>query len=357
MMMLKISRNLLLGVLMICVLISASFVTAASLTAKNPMVVKLGVVDPATIKVGDTEIYTPAWAGMLAFQSAMKKYSKGKVKVELYANGRLGDNKSMIEQVLNGNLLMATGAEGSVAPFYKQIQVLSVPYVFKDVITLWKVMDGPFGRKFFNDMATKSGVRVLTAYHAGGFRCFANNKRVIKVPADMKGLKMRVMESPIYMEVVKACDAVPTPIAWMELYSALQTGVVDGMENGSINILSGSFYEVQKYYTLDNHVPSIGIFFTSEKFFKNLPSNLRKVFIKAGEKASIAGRDMADRGNSLALEELKKKGMKVYVPTSAERKLWEETRKPVFTWFRKTVDSKLLDELLKAVKKQSPGKK
>jgi tripartite ATP-independent transporter DctP family solute receptor len=356
--MFKMSRKLLMGVLIICVLMQASFiVTAAKPTVQNPIICQIAFTEPPTIKVGNEAVNHPGWAGMLAFQSAMEKYSQGRVKVELFPNGRLGDNKSTLEQVLNGNLLVTTTTDGVLAPFYKRIQVFSAPYIFKDVTTLWNVLDGPFGQKFFDDMAAKSGIRVLTSGNCGLFRCFANRKKELRVPADMKGLKMRVQDSPIFMEMVRACSASPTPVAWMELYSALQTGVVDGMEHAPSSILSSSLQEVQKFYTLNNHSVCISMFVTSEKFFKSLSPDLREAFVKAGQEASVALRNASSYADECALEVLKKSGMKVYNPTPAERKLWEKTREPVLAWLRKNVDSKLVNELLNVVKKQSIIKK
>jgi tripartite ATP-independent transporter DctP family solute receptor len=349
--MLKMSRKLLLGLLIICVLIQASFAFAAvNPTVQNPLVIKLGGTDSPAMKLGDTEVRIPTVEGMYTFKSALEKYSKGRVKVELYFNGRLGDNKSTLEQVLNGNLYVTTTTDGVLAPFYKPIQVLSAPYVFKDVDMVFKVLNGPFGRKLFNDMATKTGIRVLDAGISGTFRCFGNSKKEVKVPADMKGLKIRVQDSPIFLEIVKACGAFPTPIAWMELYSALQTGVVDGYENVPVSMIEMSFYEVMKFYTLNKHTAGLVMIATNEKFMKSLPSDLRKAFLKAGEEAAIAQKKAAVKLDTLSLQMMKEKGVKVYEPTPAEMKLWVKTREPALNWLRQTVDAKLVDDLLKACK-------
>jgi TRAP-type C4-dicarboxylate transport system substrate-binding protein len=203
----------------------------------------------------------------------------------------------------------------------------------------------------FNDMAAKSGIRVLASSNNGTFRCFANSKKEVKVPADMKGMKIRTMDSPIFMEMVKACGASPVPVAWMELYSALQTGVVDGMENVPYSIVETSLYEVQKFFTLNKHTVAIGMLVTNEKFLKSLPSDLRSAFLKAGQKAAIAMRDASIDIDELAVKILKESGMKVYEPTPAERKLWKKTREPALKWLRGKVGSKLVDDLLKAAKK------
>jgi TRAP-type C4-dicarboxylate transport system substrate-binding protein len=231
----KSSKNILLAFLLIFVLVQVPLIMAAKKpTAKNPIICKIGFTDPPTIKLGDEEVDGVAWAQMFAFKSAMEKYSRGRVKVELYANGRLGDNKSMIEQVLNGNIFGVCTGNAAFAPFYNRCQVLDAPYIFKDATTLNNVLDGPAGRKLFNDMAAKTGLRVLSWGNGGVGTCFVNRKKEVRVPADMKGLKMRVMDNPLAMELVKAIGAIPCPVAWMEVYSALQTGVVDGMYHSHV---------------------------------------------------------------------------------------------------------------------------
>jgi tripartite ATP-independent transporter DctP family solute receptor len=352
--MLKMSRKLLLGLLVICVLVQAPFIFAAvNPTAKNPLKCRIGSAGPMTVKVGNEEVNEPCWEQMLAFQSAIEKYSQGRVKVELYANGRLGDNKSMLEQVLTGNLCAVDLATATLAPFYSQIQALSIPYLFSDMNTASKVTDGSVVRKLYNDMAAKSGFRVLST-GVVGFTCYANRKKEVRVPADMKGLKMRVPDSPIILEIAKATSATPCPVAWMETYSALQTGVVDGMHHTPATILSMSFQEVLKYLTISHHTCTLNVIVTNEKFFKSLPADLRKVFIKAGREAGIAMNRHTAEIDTLALKALKKSGMQVYEPTPAEMKIWVKTiRKPVAVWFKKNVDSKMVDQLIKDADKKS----
>lgn len=206
---------------------------------------------------------------------------------------------------------------------------MSAPYVFKDPLQAYDILDGPFGQKLFDDMAAKSGLRVLASYENGGFRNFSNNKKVVKTPEDMKGLKIRTMDSPIYMETVKASGAAPTPIAWLELYSVLQTGVVDGQENSPITILGGSLQEVQKYYTLNGHVLGTAYIVASEKFLKAQTPEIQAAFVKAGKEASIAARGIVRASETLAMETLKKAGVNIYVPTAAEMEAWKKPENPL----------------------------
>lgn len=322
---------------------------ASAHAADKPIVFKVAFTDSPTIKVGDAHVYHPSYAAMLAFQNAMQRYAPGMVKVELYPNGRLGDVKSNLEQILSGNLGAATPPDGGIAPFYKNIQILSAPYIFEDVLQAYDVLDGPFGQRLFDDMAEKSGLRVLASYENGGFRSFSNNKKIVKVPDDMKGLKIRTMDSPIYMETVRATGAAATPVAWLELYSALQTGVVDGEENSPITILGGSLQEVQKYYTLDNHVLGTAYLVASEKFLKSLSPELQEAFRKAGREASIAARGTVRTSENIAMEALRKAGMNIYVPTATELQLWKKTGGGGIEWLKANTDKTLVDALVNAI--------
>jgi tripartite ATP-independent transporter DctP family solute receptor len=351
--MLKMSKKLLLGLLMICVLLQAPFILAANPTAKNPLICKIGTASPPTMKIGDKEVNAPYWDQLLTLKSAVEKYSKGRVKVELYPNGRLGDDKTMLEQVMNGNIFATIVADTVLAPFYDRIQVLGLPYIFKDITTVSKVVNGPVVRKLFNDMAAKTGFRILSCGVAG-YLCFANRKREFRVPTDMKGLKMRVPSVPIQMEVMKAAGTTACPVAYLETYTALQTGVVDGMHAAPIGILTMSFQEVMKYLTLTRHTAYTNVIVTNEKSFKSLPTGLQKVFRKAGQEAATVANRRVDEVDNLTVEALKQKGMQVYQPTPKEMRLWVKTiQRPVAVWFKKNVDSKLGEELIKDANKRS----
>jgi tripartite ATP-independent transporter DctP family solute receptor len=242
--MFKKVKGLFIG-LLIGLLVVNMFVFTSTIGAAGPRYVfKLALTDSPELKVGKTSLVHHSYAAMMAFKTYVEKATKGRMKVELYPYGRLGDCKSNLEQILAGALQGATPPDGNLAPFYKNIQVFSIPYLFSSRKQAYAIIDGKFGKDLFNDMAKKSGLRVLSVFENGGFRSFTNNKHVIKTADDMKGLKFRVMDIPVHMEMVKALGATPTPVAWMELYSALQTGVVDGQENSALTIIAGSLQEV-----------------------------------------------------------------------------------------------------------------
>jgi len=325
--------------------------SATGLFAQTPIVFKLAFTDPPFLKIGELQVMHHSYAGMVAFKGALEKLSSGRIVVENYPYGRLGDANENMQQIFSGTLQGATPADGAVAPFYKDIQIFSLPYAFDSALDAYKLWDGPIGKAFFDDMAKVSGLRVLAIYDNGGFRSFSNNKKVIKTAGDMKGLKLRTMTIPVHMEMVKALGASPTPIAWLELYNALQTGVVDGQENSAATILGGSLQEVQKFYTMDEHLLGSAMIVTSEKWLKSLPADLQQAILDAGKLAEYAARGTSRANDSLAVEALVKAGVQIYYPTPVEKATFKTaTQLPVIEWLKKNTNPAMVDKVLNALK-------
>jgi len=325
-----------------------------SLSANN--VVKIAFTDPPTLKIGDMQIYHPSYAAMLAFKGAFEKYTSGRYTVELYPYGTLGDAASNLEQILTGVTQGATPADGALAPFYKNIQVFSIPYLFDSALTAYDILDGEFGQALFDDMAKKAGFRVVASYDNGGYRNFSNNKRQIASAADMKNMKIRTMDIPVHMEIVKALGASPTPIAFMELYSALQTGVVDGQENSAITMLGASLNEVQKYMTLDGHLLGLAFLVIGEDWFQSLSPADQEAALRAGREASIAARGTVRYAESLAIKTLQDSGVQVYSPTPEQMATFKVAQTNAVAWLKANIDAKVVDDLLALVKSGSVGK-
>jgi tripartite ATP-independent transporter DctP family solute receptor len=200
------------------------------------------------------------------------------------------------------------------------------------------------------DCLKKTGMRVL-AYGETGFRNFTNSVRPIKSPADMKGFKIRVMESPVYVNMVKALGAAPTPIAWTETYTALQQKVVDGHENPVSVILSFKLYEVQKYITLDGHSYGVDFILINEKFYQSLPKETQVILKASAINAGLIGRGIQQLNSAVGISLLKEKGMEIYSPTTKERAMFREAaQKPVMDYIEKQIGKAWIDKLLKAVK-------
>jgi len=333
-------------------LIAMCLLVTASISAQKPITFKLAFTDPPYLKIGDLQVMHHSYAGMVAFKSALETLSSGRIVVENYPYGRLGDANENIQQILSGTIQGGTPADGAIAPFYSNIQVFSIPYLFESVLNAYDLWDGPVGKLIFDDMAKASGLRVLAIYDNGGFRSFSNSRKVVKTADDMKGLKIRTMTIPVHMEMVKALKASPTPIAWLELYNALQTGIVDGQENSAATIIGGSLQEVQKHYTLDEHLLGSAAIVTSEKWLRSLPADLQDAIIKAGKIAEVAARGTSRANDSLALEELSARGMQIYAPTKEEKATFRAlTQQPVIEWLKNNTDPAIVNQVLDAVAK------
>jgi len=296
-------------------------------------------------------IHTTA-AAVYAFQNTVSTLTGDAIQVDFKHSGVLGGQQETIEQVLAGSIQATAPALPALASYYPNIQIFSVPYLWKNPAIAWEVLDGPFGQDFFDEMAENCGLRLIAVFDNGGYRSFSNNVRPIRKPADLAGIKIRTIESPAEMKIVEALGGSPTPIAWMELYSSLQTGVVDGQENSPATIIGGSLHEVQEYYTLDQHTLSLAAFAVSESWFQGLSPELKVHVRIAGKIASVAGRGTAWTNNQLALDFLAERGMKLYVPSGQEREAFRSQAQPiVLDWMRANpaIDNKWIDRLLAAV--------
>ncbi len=284
-----------------------------------------------------------------AFKNLVEAETAGAVDVKVFPAGQLGNERELVEGTKIGTIQMSM-VSAAIAGFYKEAQVLDIPYLFSSAPVAWKVMDGWFGKEMAEDCLKKTGMRVL-AYGETGFRNFTNSSRPIKSPADMKGLKIRVMESPVYVNMVKALGAAPTPIAWTETYTALQQKVVDGQENPVSVIMMVKFYEVQKYLTLDGHSYGVDFVLINDKFYQGLPKETQQIIKTSAINAGWIGRGIQQLNSAIGVSDLKAKGMEVYSPNPKERAMFREAaQKPVIEYIEKQIGKAWIDKLMKAVK-------
>jgi len=194
----------------------------------------------------------PTILGDKAFAAEVEKTTNGRIKIKVFSGSQLGDEKSAIEQLQFGAIDAIRIGAAPLAEFNKQIGVLILPYLYKDKDQMFRVLEGPVGEKIFASLAADSKIVGLSWVDSGA-RNFYNTKKDVKTPADLKGLKIRVQESKPMMDMVKSLGASPTPMAYGDVYSALQTGVVDGAENNWPSYLSSNHYQVAKHITIDEH--------------------------------------------------------------------------------------------------------
>lgn len=341
--------------MLLCIAMVLIF-SSSALAAGDDKVVKLAFTDSPTLTIGDMTIYHPSYAAMLAFKGAFEKSTGGEYSVELYPNGVLGDAASTLEQMLTGALTGSTPADGTLSAFAPDIQVFSIPYLFDNPTIAYDVLDGQFGQTLFDKIAKDTGLRVIAAYDNGGYRNFTNSKKEIKSAADMKGMNIRVMDSPVYIKMVEALGASATPVAFLELYSALQTGVVDGQENSAVTTLGASLNEVQKYCTLDGHLLGLAFLTISEEWYQSLDDATKAKVDEAGREATLAARGTCRYAEALAVDTLTQKGVQVYSPTAEELQTFKVAQQPVTDYLKQNLsDPTLVDSLFSAIDSAKTG--
>ncbi len=256
-------------------------------------------------------------AGALAFKESIESATNGRVEVQIFPAGQLGDQRVMFESLQMGTLEMAIIGDAPIVNWYKPFGVIGLPYAFKSTETVWQVLDGDFGDDLSEGLAEETGVRVL-AYGENGFRHFTNNVREIRSPEDVEGLKIRIQENPAHIRMITAMGGIPTPMSFGEVYTSLQQGVLDGQENPINVILIGKLYEVQDYLTLDGHIWSAAMLMTGEDFYNSLPADIQSAVDEASIAYNEAVREVTTRLARDGIAVVEGEGMQVYQPTSAQ---------------------------------------
>jgi tripartite ATP-independent transporter DctP family solute receptor len=269
--------------------------------------------DVTVIKMGhalDTE--HPVHKAMLFMADMLKEKSGGKVVLEVYPGEQLGSEREMIEQVQMNLLDMTKVSTSPLESFIPSMSVFSVPYLFRDSEHLWKVLEGPVGKKLLKAGEDK-GLKGLCYYDAGS-RSFYTKEKPIMTPADLEGMKIRVQESKTSMQMIRELGASPTPIAWGELYTSLQQGVVDGAENNPPSFYRSGHFEVCKHYSLDEHTMVPDIVLMSLKSWNKLPADVQQLVQEAADESVQFQRKLWKQDTQKALETVQAQGVKVYHP-------------------------------------------
>ena len=233
----------------------------------------------------------------------------GRYKVETFYNGSLGGERESIEAVQLGTQELAFSSTGPVPNFVPDAKILDVPFLFRDKAHARAVLDGPIGQELLTKFDAK-GFKAL-AWAENGFRHMTNSKRDVKEPADLKGLKMRTMENPVHIAAYKGLGIITTPMAFPEVFTALQQGTVDGQENPLPVIMSAKFSQVQKHLSLTGHVYSPCIFVMNKGSFDKLSAADKTAFLDAAKVAAKANRDRVDQDDANGVKELRAQGMTV----------------------------------------------
>lgn len=316
-------------------LLAATFSVTA--LAQTPIVIKFSHVVAADTPKGKASEFFAKRAGEL---------TKGKAKVEVYANSALYKDKEEMEALQLGAVQILAPSLAKFGPLgVKEFEAFDFPYIFDDTADLHRITQGPIGAALLAKLEPK-GIKGL-AFWDNGFKSFSANTP-IKTPADLKGKKMRIQSSKVLEEQIRSVGGLPQVMAFSEVYQALQTGVVDGAENPVSNLYTQKMHEVQKHLTLTNHGYLGYAVITNKKFWDGLPADVRGQLEQAMKEATAFANKIAQEENDSALEGVKKSGKTtVYVPTKEERLAFKKAMAPVHSKMADRVGKDLLQSIYK----------
>ena len=248
-------------------------------------------------------------AAVDTFARELEKRSNGRFKVQNFYSGALGAERESIEAVQLGTLDLTMTSTGPVPNFVPEVAILDIPFLFRDYAQARAALDGKIGQDMLGKFASKN-LHAL-AWGENGFRHMTNNKRAVASPDDLKGLKMRTMENPVHIAAYKGLGIVTTPMAFPEVFTALQQGTVDGQENPLSVIMASKFDQVQKHLSLTGHVYSPCLILMNKASFEKLSAADKTAFIEAAKEAAKANRARVDADDAKGVSELRSKGMVV----------------------------------------------
>jgi tripartite ATP-independent transporter DctP family solute receptor len=233
----------------------------------------------------------------------------GRYKIETFYSGALGGERECVEAVQLGTQELTFTSTGPIPNFVPETRILDIPFLFRDKAHARAVLDGPIGQELLAKFDSK-GFKAL-AWAENGVRHMTNSKRAVNAPDDLKGLKMRTMENPVHVAAYKGFGIITTPMAFPEVFTALQQGTVDGQENPLSVIMSAKFDQVQKHLSLTGHVYSPGVFLMNKGMFDKLPDADKKAFVEAALEGVKANRARVDEDDAKGVAELRARGMTV----------------------------------------------
>ena len=293
--------------------------------------------------------------GSVVFKNYVEAASNGKISVELFVGTQLcSKGAECLQGVSDGSIDIYISTSGGAAGVFPYVQVLDLPYLMADDRIAEDVMQGDFVRTMRQMALKDSGdtIRLMTIGNTGGWRNFANTKRRVAEPSDMKGLKIRTVVADLPQELVRALGASPTPIPWPELFTSFQTGVVEGSKNGITDIMNMKFPDAGlKYVTLDGHAYMGALWWMNNAKYQSMPKELKKVITDGFYALQQATFASPKRKSIKAYEDFVAGGGDLYVPTPAQKAGFKKAASPVYDWFKSNVKGggQIFDALTSAV--------
>jgi tripartite ATP-independent transporter DctP family solute receptor len=302
--------------------LAAAALYAIGGAASAQTVLKIGYAVPTASHYG---------VGATVFCEEMEKGTQGRYKCQHFPSAALGGEREMIEAVQLGTQDIVVTSTGPLGNFAPEVKIFDIPFLFRDYAHARAVLDGPIGQDVLSKLPAKGLVGL--AWAENGFRHMTNSKRPIMVADDAKGLKMRTMENKVHMDGYKTFGILPTPMAFPELFTALQQGTVDGQENPIPVIMAAKFSQVQKHLSLTGHVYSPAIALISPAVYNKLSDADKKAFQEAAKKSAAAQRKKVNDDEDNGIAQLKKDGMQIVEKVDGES--FRKAIAPAYSGFAK----------------------
>ena len=308
-------------------------------TALSQTIMKFGW----TTGEGETDPYA---SGARAFKAAVEKLSGGKIEVQLYPNRQLGDEKQMLEGLRFGTIDAAIITNAVIAQVEPAFQINDLPFLYSSEAQAQKVLDGEVGAELAARLS-KKGILAL-GFMEGGYRQMINNKQPVSAPDDVKGVKYRVMQNPVFIDMFNSLGGAAVPMAWGETFTAVQQGTIDGLEIPLAVIEGNKYFEVTKFLSLTNHTYSMIGLLVSKRFFDKLPKDLQTAVVEAAKVATAQQRQASAASQQQILDSLKSKGMQINSVSNPAA--FRTAVQPMYEKAKQAVGEQLMQQTLNAVK-------
>ncbi len=324
-------RTLMIAILLILFVLCGVRVDSG-ICQDKPVILKLGhAVAPEH----------PYHLGAVKYSELVAQRTNNKVKIDVYPSTQLGNERDMVEGLQLGTIDLVVTSTGPLGGFVPKMFVVDLPFLFRDRGHAYKVLDGPIGRDLL-DAFSPRGIKGL-AFWENGFRQITNNVRPIEKPDDLRGIKIRTMENKVHLASFKAFGASPTPMAWSEVYTALQQKTIDAQENPVAIIYHQKIFEVQKYLALTGHFYSPTPLLMSLKAFSSLPKNTQKIMLDTAIECATYERNLLRDSEEKQIAEVKAKGMQVTTPN---KKPFQAAAAPVYKEFEAQFGKETIEKII-----------
>jgi TRAP-type transport system periplasmic protein len=291
----------------------------------------------------------PQGLGLKKFKELVEEKSDGKMKVQTFFAATLGDDQKMTEALQGGLQEVTIPSTSPLVGMIKEYGIFDFPFLFNTPEEADAILDGSVGQKLLDKLPEHNLVGL--GYWENGFRHLTNSKHAVETVDDFKGLKVRTMQNEVHLDAFKKLGANPTPMAFSEVFTGLESKTVDGQENPLATIKSNKFNEVQDYLSLTRHVYTPFVFLVSKKFWDGLSKEEQKIMQEAAVEAGKYQRELSRKEDAKAVEDLKAAGMKVNEVSEEEKEKMKEIVKPVTDKYSQKFGQELVDEMMAELEK------